>query len=114
MAAARSKRVNRGAYSSPFSGVGVEYLPLCVLPDRSGIVLHESGYLKRNSRWRFPNVLSPFWRLYHDLREGHKVIFPDAEYSLGPSCIVLIPPHVLFHCWGDEPVPSIWFSFNCE
>ena len=31
---------NRGAYSSPFSGVGVDFFPLGVPPDHSGFVFH--------------------------------------------------------------------------
>jgi hypothetical protein len=46
---------NRGAYASPFSGVGVEFFPLGMPPDRSGFVLHEARYLARNDWWDFPN-----------------------------------------------------------
>lgn len=105
-------RIDRGAYGSPFSGVGVEFFPLGVLPDHSGLVLHESGFTASNSSWRWLNVLSPFWRLYCDPRPGHKVIFEEREVPLGPDRLVLIPPRVLFHCAGDKPVPKIWFTFN--
>jgi AraC family transcriptional regulator, arabinose operon regulatory protein len=27
---------------------------------------------------------------------------------------VLIPPRVLFHCWGEKPVATIWFHFNAS
>ena len=84
------QHVNHGAYGSPFSGVGVEFFPLGVLPDHSGLVLHESGYLEENHHWQFVNVLSPFWRLYYDLRPGHKVILPDSETRLGPDVLVLL------------------------
>lgn len=103
---------NRGAYSSPFSGVGVEFFPLGVLPDHSGFVLHEAGYLPRNDWWDFPNVLSPFWRLYYNYRKGHKVIFPDREIELTPEHLVLIPDHQLFHCRGHRPVSNLWLAFS--
>src|ERR1039457_5586293 len=103
---------SRGAYSSPFSGVGVEFFPLGVLPDHSGFVLHEAGFLPRNDWWDFPNVLSPFWRLYYNFRKGHKVIFADREIELTPDRLVLIPDRQLFHCRGFRPVPNLWLAFS--
>jgi AraC family transcriptional regulator, arabinose operon regulatory protein len=103
---------NRGAYSSPFSGVGVEFFPLGVPADHSGFVLHEAGYLAANDWWDFPNVLSPFWRLYYDGRRGHKVIFSHGEVELTPDRLVVIPDRQLFHCRGFNPVPTLWLAFN--
>jgi AraC-like DNA-binding protein len=103
---------NRGAYSNPFSGVGVEFFPLGVPFDHAGFVLHEVGYLTQNDRWNYPNVLSPFWRLYYNLRPGHKVIFPDREVELSPEFLVLIPEHQLFHCYGMKPAPHFFLSFS--
>ena len=106
------RKRNRGCYSSPFSGVGMEFFPLGLIPGRSGVVVHEIGYLPRNDWWVFPNTLSPFWRLYFNFRRGHKVIFPDAEYELEPEHIMLIPDHHLFHSHGLRPVPHFWMSFQ--
>ena len=103
---------NRGAYLNPFSGVGVEFFPLGVLPDHSGFVLHEAGYLACNDWWDFPNVLSPFWRLYHNYRKGHRVVFADREVELTPDRLVVIPDHQLFHCRGFKPVPNLWLAFS--
>jgi hypothetical protein len=52
---------NQGGYASPFCGSGVEFFPLGVPCDHSGFVLHEVGYMPGNSRWNYPDVLSPFW-----------------------------------------------------
>lgn len=103
---------NRGAYSSPFSGVGVEFFPLGVPADHAGFVLHEVGYLASNDWWNFANVLSPFWRLYYNGRSGHRVVFPHGEIELTPRQIMLIPDGQLFHCQGSRPVPSLWFAFS--
>lgn len=103
---------NRGAYASPFSGVGVEFFPLGVPVDHAGFVLYETGYLPRNDWWNFPNVLSPFWRLYYNGRRGHKVVFQERELELTPERLMLIPDNQLFHCRGRTPVPSLWCSFN--
>lgn len=103
---------NRGAYTSPHSGVGVEFLPLGILPDHSGLALYESGFLPRNDWWDFPNTLSPFWRLYYNLAPGHRVIFGGREIELTPSRWMLIPDHQLFHSRGRQPVPHLWITFN--
>ena len=103
---------NRGAYSSPFSGVGLEFFPLGVPPDHAGFVLYEAGYLPRNDWWDFPNVLSPFWRLYYNGRKGHKIVFRDAEVALTPEHLMLIPDGQLFHCRGHVPVSTFWLAFN--
>jgi hypothetical protein len=47
MSDSTQSRTNVGAYDQPFSGVGIEYYPLGVKPGRSGLTLHESGYLSR-------------------------------------------------------------------
>lgn len=90
----------------------MEFFPLGLLPDQSGVLLHESGYLARNDWWNFPNTLSPFWRLYFNARPGHKVVFAEAEYPLTPAHLVVIPDHQLFHSVGQEPVPHLWLSFQ--
>jgi len=105
-------RINVGAYDKPFSGVGVEFDPLGVKPDRTGITLHESGYLAANTDWNFPSVSSPFWRLYYNEQRGHCVLFDERMIELTPTHIILIPPHVMFHCLGANPVASFWLSFS--
>ncbi len=92
--------------------MGVEFFPLGVPPDHSGFVLHEAGFLAANDWWDFPNVLSPFWRLYYNFRRGHKVIFPHGEVELTPERIVVIPDRRLFHCRGFKPVPNLWLAFS--
>ena len=105
-------RVNRGSYEQPFSGVGIEFDPLGIKPDRSEVSLHETGYLEANSRWNFPGVFSPFWRFYQNASRGHCVLFGERMVELLPGAIMLIPPHCLFHCLGGNSVPSFWMSFS--
>ena len=112
MSVSTLRKRNRGAYGSPFSGVGLEFYPLGVAPDHSGVVLHEVGFLPRNDWWVFPNVFSPFWRLYYNSRAGHKVIFPDREVPLTPKHIMIIPEQCLFHCEGRAAVPNLWLAFS--
>ncbi len=105
-------RANVGAYDKPFSGVGIEYYPLGINPGRSGLTLHESGYLSANSDWNFPSVFSPFWRLNYNAEAGHCVVFGDKMIELTPDHLVLIPDHHLFHCLGQQPVPTWWQAFS--
>jgi AraC family transcriptional regulator of arabinose operon len=90
----------------------MEFFPLGLIPDQSGVLLHEAGFLARNDWWNFPNTFSPFWRLYYNGRSGHKVVFPNAEYELTPEHIVLIPDRQLFHSVGLRPVPHLWMAFQ--
>jgi AraC-like DNA-binding protein len=106
------RQLNRGAYSSPFSGVGIEFFPLGTPLDHAGLVLYEAGYLPANDWWNFPNVLSPFWRLYYNARPGHHVIFGDRAVELTPRHVVLIPDGQLFHCRGHQPTPTFWLAFQ--
>jgi AraC-like DNA-binding protein len=103
---------NKGAYSSPFSGVGHEYYGLGILPDHSGIVLHETGCLACNDGWNFPRVMSPFWRLYHNQSPGHQVLFAKRKIELTPDRLVLIPDHQFFHCQSSAPALTLWLHFN--
>ncbi|GEM_PF-646906 len=106
------ERFNVGAYDRPFSGVGIEFDPLGVKPGRSGITLHETGYLPANSRWNFPAVFSPFWRLYHNSARGHCMLFGEQMVELLPGQMAIIPPHSFFHCLGNNPVPAFWIAFS--
>jgi AraC-like DNA-binding protein len=103
---------NRGAYSSPFSGTGLEFFPLGVLPDHSGLMLHEAGFLEQNDSWFFPRTQSPFWRLYYNSAPGHRVVFGGREVELTPEHLVLIPDRQLFDCDGLNPVPHLWLHFS--
>jgi AraC-like DNA-binding protein len=101
-----------GAYESPFSGKGMEFLPLGVAPPDATLLLHEAGYWPHHPHWNYPNVFSPFWRLYWDPRPGHRVVFKHTEVALGPDRIVLIPDHELFDTVGTEPRPKFWIHFS--
>jgi len=92
--------------------VGIEYFPLGVKPGRSGLTLHESGYLPDNANWNFPGVFSPFWRLYYNSEPGHCVLFDERMVELTPDHLMLIPDHCMFHCLGQHPVPTFWIAFS--
>lgn len=103
-----------GAYEHPFSGRGIEFAPLGTKRDQSGLTLHETGFDPQNSDWNFPSVLSPFWRIYYNIKEAHCVVFGDRFYPLGPKHLMLIPDHQSFHCLGQHPTPSFWLHFSYD
>ena len=107
------KRRNVGAYSQPFSGVGMEFEPLGASPVDNTIVLHEVGYYAKLRPWNFPNVYSPFWRIYFDFESGHHVRFGKRKTPLGPNCAVVIPNHQRFDCVGESATNKLWFAFSC-
>ncbi len=106
------QRINQFTYKSPYSGMGIKYYPLGITHDRTGIVLHEAGHREQNRDWNYPNVFSPFWRLYHNRDHGHRVLFGNRKVDLNPTRIVLIPDRQLFHCMGTNPVPHTWLHFS--
>ena len=90
----------------------MEFFSLGTVPDHSGLVLHESGYIARNKNWNFPNMFSPFWRLIYDEARGHKIVFPDKEVALGPDKLVLLPNHHRCHFREGAPAPTFWLHFS--
>jgi len=106
-------RRNVGAYERPFSGVGEEFEPLGIAPGETGIVLHETGYWSHNRYWNFPDVYSPFWRIYYEYGRGHAVRFGGRVTPMGPHQVMVIPNHQRFDCIGDPPIPALWFSLSC-
>ncbi|QBG49005.1 helix-turn-helix domain-containing protein [Verrucomicrobia bacterium S94] len=108
------KRLNFGAYENPYSGKGIEFEPRGIIATSELPALHEAGYIPGNTHWNFPNVLSPFWRLYYNFDPGHCIELDHQRYELKPDRILLIPDHVLFHCIGEQPVRNLWFHFSLE
>lgn len=106
------KSINLGAYDNPYSGIGMEFAPLGVGTAVEAPLLHEAGYLPNNTQWSFPNVLSPFWRLYYNFDEGHQIEVDSRAYALKPDRLLLIPDHVLFHCTGEQPARNLWLHFS--
>src|SRR5262245_10373683 len=69
---ARYDDVPGEGYRSPHTSHGVHLTPLARL-GLSAFLVHETGYLPRGLRWRFPRVRSPFWRLYYNHDPGSHV-----------------------------------------
>lgn len=110
----RGHRVNLGAFDSPFSGVGMEFEPLDGKSAEANFVFHEVGYWDNNYNWNFESVFSPFWRICYDFKPGHCVSFGGRETPLHPDHLLVIPSFRQFTCLGDDPVPTLWFTFSLD
>jgi AraC-like DNA-binding protein len=112
MSNSRSPRRRARPYNQPFTGLGVEFDPLGIQPGRTGITLHETGFLPANTDWNFTGVFSPFWRLHYNWNRGHYMISGGQQVELTPEHILLTPHHTLIHLRGDNPVAHLWLHFN--
>lgn len=75
-------------------------------------LLHEVGWLPRGLRWRFPGVLSPFWRLYHNPLPGWQIVHRGRAWPLSPGQLLLIPDGTVFDCEGEAGIPHLWIHFG--
>jgi len=105
-------KINIGAYAKPYSGIGVEFDPPGINKSSDVPVLHEAGYVTNNSNWNFPNVHSPFWRIYYNFDAGHCLSLNGELHELLPDRIIIIPDHILFHCIGTTAVRNFWLHFS--
>lgn len=72
--------------------------------DPSGVLQHFSELrLKihccrywKLSIWSLYNMVSPFWRLYHNVIDGACVFFNHTRYDLNAENVLLIPPNTAF------------------
>jgi len=75
--------------------------------------VHECGVLvHRGDDWNFRQVVSPFWRIYHNAKPGCAVIVHGRRTALGPTRAVIIPERVPFDCVSREGVPHLWIHFS--
>ncbi len=98
-------------YQNPLTRHGVNLTQIA----KSGLVsflIHDCGYLPEGILWNHDNVLSPFWRLYHNPKAGNHVLFDGKKYPLTPDKLLIIPENVFFHCRGDVGTPHFWIHFS--
>jgi AraC-like DNA-binding protein len=107
-------RVTDSPYYKVFTGAAIEFDPVATKPGKTGIVLHETGYLPANRDWMHSSVFSPYWRLYYNQQGGHYVRIGESSVKLTPEHIVLIPSHCLCSFEGLHSVPHFWIHFSFE
>lgn len=101
----------KDAYLQPESSLGIHLTSLAEwkVP---GVLIHECGFQKQMRNWNYPNVLSPFWRLYYNSRPGNYVRWKKRRIDLTPQRLLLIPDHCLFDCCGPRQPPHLWIHFS--
>lgn len=64
-------------------------------------------------QWEFRELSYPYWRVYHNNREGAVIIFEEREYPLHPGRILMIPPNTSYSTRiGDYEVPETGYRFE--
>lgn len=101
----------RSGYQSPFTSHGVR---LGDAPQLGFLTftIHECGWLPEGSNWNHPHVLSPFWRLYHNLAPGCHVRFGAERFPLHPGTLLLVPEGTPFDCVCETRAPHLWLHFS--
>lgn len=56
--------------------------------------------------------MSPFWRVYYNLDEGHRIFINDEVHELVAGRLFIIPSQVFIHCNGEHPVRHLWVAFS--
>ncbi|MDX8338897.1 AraC family transcriptional regulator [Draconibacterium sp. IB214405] len=46
--------------------------------------------------WEYTELSFPYWRIYHNSRNGAKIIHNDVEHEISPDRIILIPPNTSY------------------
>ena len=97
--------------SSPRTGIGVilgETLKLST-PQFS---IHECGFAPSYQDWTSGDIMSPYWCLWHVLDEGYWLESNGERWDLGPDCLMLAPPQVVYATFNNLPASHVWIHFS--
>ena len=67
-------------------------------------------------RWEFRELSYPYWRVYHNSREGAVIHFEDREYALRPHKILMIAPNTSYSTRIEDfkvPDSGYWLDGGC-
>ncbi len=77
--------------------------------------IHECGsVVHHHDDWGFKQVVSPFWRVYHNARPGCAIVFRGERIALGPTRAVFVPERIPFDCESRPGVPHLWMHFSLD
>lgn len=79
--------------NSPFSPDARNFLPGCREERLSQFRILAAGYRPRMENWSYPDVFSPFWRIYANTRRGSWLRVDENEFPLEPDHLLLVPSH---------------------
>jgi AraC family transcriptional regulator of arabinose operon len=98
-------------FRSPFTPRGIP------LGDETKIGLptlriEECGFEAKGLSWNFEGVVSPFWRLYWNARNGSALVVAGRRIILKPSAVLLVPEGLRFDTRGEKGTPHLWLHFT--
>lgn len=100
------------AIPDPLTGVGVRLgEPVALITPRFHI--HECGFLPQGTDgWEAETVISPFWRLWYTMSEGHWMESNGVRLELGPQRLVFAPAQLVFSTGSRCRAPQLWLHFS--
>ena len=98
-------------YKSPYSPDALNYSSGGKCSELIRIRVEAVGYIKELVDWSYPDVFSPFWRLYYNSESGKAIELDGAGYPLNPDAILLVPPQVFFSCQSRNLTDHFWIHF---
>lgn len=102
--------INDARYFDPVTGAGVNLAAGVV----SRLTIHECGVLRKDARWDYAGVCSPFWRAYHNLQAGDAVKVGGRRWELGPDRVLLLPEDLVFDCVHRAGGGHLWIHFSVD
>lgn len=97
-------------YRDPHTGLGVDLTSLSAAGATSFLV-HECGALDY-SDWNHREIISPYWRLHHNLLDGNAIRCGKEEFPLRPDSAVLTPADARIDTLGRRTVPHLWIHYT--
>ncbi len=94
--------------SSPYSPDALNFPEGSSVERFSRVRVYAVGVQPGMKDWNYPQVFSPFWRLYSNRGPGWRLRIGEQLYPLNEGQLMLVPSHLLFHCENDAPADHCW------
>lgn len=103
---------NPAHYGVPFTPEAINYVDTDLAKLLYQVDVDSVRYIQELGEWTYPDVFSPFWRLYYNSVSGKSIFCEDQEYPLVPESLLLVPPHVFFSCTSTKRTDHLWIHFT--
>jgi len=64
------------------------------------------------ANWSYPEIFSPFWRMYANTQPGSWLRVGAQRYELDARHLFLVPSHLLFHCESNRVTDHTWIHMG--
>gem|GEM_PF-2508524 len=98
--------------NSPFSPDARNFRPGCREEILGRIQILAVGYHPQMANWSYPEIFSPFWRMYANIQPGSWLQVGPQRYELDSRHLLLVPSHLLFHCQSDRVTDHTWIHME--